>query len=475
MDEVWYNPYMQGSPELRKQAAELPLLPGVYLFKAPDGTVLYVGKATRLHERVRSYFGSDLGLSRGAGLVQMVNDAVVIDHEVSASEMEALLLEARLIRQYKPRYNIKLRDDKSFSLIRIDLSEEFPPIYISREKELEEMLATKKRQRSSINKVSQRIDHQEFFGPYVSAGQVKLALKTIRRIWPFRDCSESKYRNYKNLGHGCIFHTLGLCDAPCVASITSEEYRKNLDQIRAFLRGDRTGVIKLVQKDMEDAAGDERFERAAKLRDRLQSLMHIQDVADTRRSVGAHHEYDPELDLKIECYDISNISGEYAVASQIVGIVRGARVTPITSKDEVRRVFVLDKSLYRKYRIKAVEGISDVDMLKEALTRRLKRGKREDPTWSLPDMVIVDGGQGHLNAARSVRKALAVEVPMGSVAKGPTRKRVDRYGDDWDRVSEIQSDEAWQLIAELLREEAHRFAITFYRSTHRKQALESRK
>jgi excinuclease ABC subunit C len=438
---------------------------------------LYVGKAIRLKDRVRSYFAKDIG--RGPGIEQMVREAVTIDHELTGSEMEALLLEARLIRQYKPKYNIKLRDDKSFSLIRIDLSEAFPPIYISREKDLEEMLARKRRARVGLDKVSQKIDSQEFFGPYLSASSVKMALKTIRKIWPFRDCTDSKYATYEKLGHGCLFATLGLCDAPCAAKITQEEYRKNIDQIRLFLRGDRQKVLQMVQTQMEEASLAERFEQAAKLRDRLQSLLHIQDVADTRRFLGNQqrsdlYQYNPAEDVRVECYDISNISGAYAVGSQIVGIIRKGKVEPLAGED-VKKRFYLDKSRYRKFRIKTVEGVSDTDMLKEVLTRRLKRGvgKAVEDHWSLPDIMIMDGGKGQLSAALSVRKVLNMEdvVCMGSVAKGPTRKRVDLHGTEWKSCTPLVEAEAWKVVAELLREEAHRFAITYYRSVHRKGML----
>jgi excinuclease ABC subunit C len=462
-------------PTLHSYAAALPLLPGVYLFKDLEGVVLYVGKANRLRERVRSYFAKEIG--RGPGIEQMVREAVRIDHETTSSEMEALLLEARLIRHYKPKYNIKLRDDKSFSLIRIDLSQPFPPIYISREKDLEEMLAKRKRERSTINKVSQRVDHQEFFGPYLSAQSVKMALKTIRKVWPFRDCTQAKYKTYEALGHGCLFATLKLCDAPCVAKISQEEYRKNIDQIRYFLRGDRQKVLQLVQEQMELAAVSELYERAAKYRDRLQSLLHIQDVAESRKFIGQQQRsdqyvYNPEEDLRIECYDISNISGEYAVGSQIVGIIRRGKIVPVTSKEEARSRFYLDRSRYRKYKIKTVEGVSDTDMLKEVLTRRLKRAVGGGDHWTVPDLILIDGGKGQLSAASTVRAEAGMvdTVALASVAKGPTRKRVDLYGTDFGRMPQISTD-AWETVAEFLREEAHRFAITFYRSVHRKSLI----
>ncbi|MEI6478196.1 MAG: UvrB/UvrC motif-containing protein [bacterium] len=461
---------------LREQADALPLQPGVYLFKNAEGEILYVGKAIRLKDRVRSYFAKDLGMSRGPGFEQMVRDSVTLDHELAGSEMEALLLEARLIRQHKPRYNIKLRDDKSFSLIRIDLSEEFPPIYISREKDLEELLAKRNRARAGVGKVSQKIDSQEFFGPYLSASAVKQALKTIRKIWPFRDCTDTKYNTYAKLGHGCIFHTLGLCDAPCAAKSTVEDYRKNIDQIRLFLRGDRQRLLQDVQAEMEKASQEERFEQAAKLRDRLQSLLHLQEVATTRRFLGNQqrsdlYQYNPQEDLRIECYDISNISGEYAVGSQIVGIIRKGKVEPVTAA-EARKRFYLDKSRYRKFRIKTVEGSSDTDMLKEVITRRLKRGKGEGDHWALPDLMLMDGGKGQLSAATAARTDLEMGevVALASVAKGPTRRRVDLYGEDWGRIPTVER-EAWLVVAELLREEAHRFAISYYRSVHRKSLV----
>lgn len=464
--------YMQ---TLRQQADSLPLHPGVYIFKNSAGEVLYVGKAIRLKDRVRSYFGKNLELERGPGLVQMMRDAVTLEHELTGSEMEALLLEARLIRQYKPRYNIKLRDDKSFSLIRIDLSQEFPPIYISREKDLEELLARKKRQRAGLDKVSQRIENQEFFGPYLSASSVKMALKAIRKIWPFRDCTDSKYSTYEKLGHGCLFATLGLCDAPCAAKISKEEYRKNIDQIRMFLRGERQTLIRQVQAEMEQAAQEERFEQAGRLRDRLRGLMQIQHLAETRKFLGNQqrsdlYQYNPDEDIRIECYDISNISGEYAVGSQIVGIIRKAKIESVGA-GEVRSRFYLDKSRYRKFRIKTVEGISDTDMLKEVLTRRMKRSSTGG-YWTLPDMMVMDGGKGQLNAALAVRKELKLEegVKIGSVAKGPTRKRIDLHGTDFAAFEGVER-EAWVTVCGLLREEAHRFAITYYRSVHRKKLV----
>lgn len=461
--------------DLREQAARLPVVPGVYLFKNEAGEVLYVGKAIRLKERVRSYFAPDLEATRGVGLVQMVSEAVTLDHQTVPSEMEALLLEARLIRTFKPRYNIKLRDDKSFALIKIDLSEPFPPISVARERDLEELLLSLKRERSPLGKVSQRVANQEYFGPYLSAVAVRDALKTIRRIWPFRDCSKAKYANYAKIGHGCVFATLNLCDAPCALKTTQEEYRKNIDQVRLFLRGDRESLLKTIQKQMDQAASVEDYEAATRYRNRLQSLLHIQNVAQSRRTIASQGQgknvYNPQEDVKIECYDISNNQGAFGVGSLIVGIIRQGKGKRITTRDEVKQAFYLDNSQYKKFRIKTVEGASDVDSLKEVLSRRLKRAKRGEIGWELPDLLVLDGGKAQLGAALQVRTELELpELKVASVAKGPTRRRVDLYG-QWEL--EGVGEEAISTIAELLREEAHRFAITYYRNLHRKNTLKS--
>ncbi|HSI20475.1 MAG TPA: GIY-YIG nuclease family protein [Verrucomicrobiae bacterium] len=460
---------------LLQSVAALPQSTGVYLFKDEQGEVLYVGKALRLKDRVRSYFASDLAVTRNSGLVRMVNMAVKVDHELAPTELEALMLEARLIRHYKPRYNIKLRDDKSFVVIKIDLSHDFPPVTIGREKELEDALIKHKRLREGV-RIKQKVDHIEYYGPFTSAGSVREALKSIRSIWPFRDCTPAKYKTYEALGHGCLFGALGVCTAPCVHKVTKEEYRKNIDQVRAFLRGDKAQVMQVVQMEMQAAAEAERYEEAARHRNRLYALEHFQHIIDTfrdaRGTIRVGHTYNPEADLRIECYDISNNTGMFAVGSCVCGIIRDGKITPVTTKDDARTRFLFERDRYRKFKVRTIEKISDTDMLHEVLGRRLKRGKGKLQHWSLPDFILVDGGKGQLSSVLSERREAELEdaVAMGTVAKGPTRKNVDLYGDDWEKFPQM-SREAWQQVAEQLREEAHRFAITYYRALHRKSLL----
>jgi excinuclease ABC subunit C len=479
------EPVTKPLQSLRQQAAALPLSPGVYLFKNEAGVILYVGKANRLRERVRSYFAADIAETRNPGIQQMVQQSVTIDHEFVDSEPEALLLEARLIRRHKPKYNILLRDDKSFMLVKIDYNHQYPAVSIAREKDLEEILLKKKRELPRENRISQKVDKAEYYGPFPSAYAVRSVLNTIRKIWPYRDCGPQKWAQFSAAGHGCLFASLGLCDAPCINRISPDDYRANINQIRKFLRGDQNSLITEVQQAMQQASEQERYETAAILRDRLQSLQRFRYVVDTFRAANQRKSdagndaamYNPTQDLRIECYDISNNQGDFAVGSLISGIVSAGKVDPITTPSVARERFSLEKARYRKFKIRTVQGISDTAMLQEVLSRRIKRAQSPQAgQWSLPDIILIDGGKGQLHVAEQVRRAawpdldataLSAKVAIVSVAKGPTRKRTDLYGADWALFPVIDR-EAWHTITELLREEAHRFAIGYYRSLHRK-------
>lgn len=458
---------------LQEQASALPLHPGVYLFKNAEGVILYVGKANSLRERVKSYFNKDIGISRHPGIEQMVGQAVTLEHQLADSEPEALLLEARLIRRFKPRYNIDLKDDKSYLLIKIDYNHDFPVVGIAREKDLEALLAKKNRPQPSTNKIRQKVDHVEFYGPFPSAYSVRAVLKTVRQIWPFRDCSESKYRQFEKMGHGCIFANLHVCNAPCARKVTPEEYLANIQQLRQFLRGDQAQLIPALEEQMATAAAEEHYEAAVIYRNRLFALKRFQYVVDTFKSSARRSEaapYNPKEDLRLECYDISNNQGAYAVGSLVSGIIAKGKLESLQTAAQVKQRFRFDKTRYRKFRIQTVVGISDTEMLQEVLTRRFKRAAQ----WPLPDLIILDGGKGQLSAALAISKQRenAGKLYFGAVSKGPSRKRTDLHGEGWTAFPMV-SQERWHQVAELMREEAHRFAIGYYRNLHRKGIFRS--
>lgn len=458
---------------LKAQAAALPRHPGVYLFKNAKGEVLYVGKALSLRDRVRSYFAKDIAVTRHAGIEKMVATSAVIEHVLADSEPEALLLEARLIRRHKPRYNIALRDDKSYLLIKIDFNHEFPAVGIAREKDLEELLARKRRSQSDSAAIRRKVDNVEFYGPFPSAYSVRAVLQTVRQIWPFRDCSQVKFNQFAKLGHGCIFANLHVCNAPCIHNVSPDDYRANIEQLRRFLRGERSSLIAEVERQMNAAAEAEHYEAAAIFRNRLFSLQRFQYVLDSfkaGRKAAEAAPYNPDTDIRLECYDISNNQGAHAVGSLICGIISNGKTEPLLTAEDVKKRFRFDRTRYRKFKIQTVTGISDTEMLQEVLERRFKRASG----WPLPDLIILDGGKGQLNAALKVRatRGLDEKVRIASVAKGPTRKRTDLYGSAWDDFP-LVSRERWHQVSELMREEAHRFAIAYYRTTHRKAVLGS--
>lgn len=496
----------QYSQDLYKQSLSFPTQSGVYLFRDSDEKVLYIGKALSLNDRIKSYFVKEI-VGRSPGIDLMVEQAVSLSYFVTDSEIEALMLEAKLIRQHKPKYNILLRDDKSFALIRIDWSEPFPGVYLAREKDLETILERRKKSRTAG--IRQKIDQQEFFGPYLSSQSVKVALGTLRKVWPFRDCSATKYKNHQNMGRGCLYGSLGLCPAPCAAAKAQdqESYRKNIEQLKQFLRGEQRQLIKNLEQEMKAASEKEEFELAKIYRDRLTSLRHLQNMAMVsrlvesstgrfsekrveERAIDKTREYLPSRDLLFEGYDISNNQGSYAVGAVISGFVFEGKIRPVQGIMELRERFVWNKTGYRKFRIKEVTKISDVDMLAEVVRRRLNRyifalKDSEWEKWRLPDMLVMDGGKGQLGIVQkvveeafkpkevplSMKEGMLDQIPkVGAVAKGKTRKKVDLYG-AFDEIENLD-EEAKSLLAEMLREEAHRFVIGFYRSKHRKGMLE---
>lgn len=443
--------------QLTESIQKLPNNPGVYLFKDKAGRILYVGKAINLKNRVKSYFNKDLAASRGQMLVEMVNQAARVDFEATDSEIEALILEANLIRRLKPKYNSAGKDDKSASFIKIDWSDRYPRIYLVRGKEVDTGSA-------KSDPKSKRQD--KLFGPYMAAGSMKAALKTIRRIFPYRDCTAAKFQSYSNLGRGCLFHQLGRCPAPCIKAVSEKEYRQRVKDVVDFLEGKKVRLIKDIERDMRQASKLESYELAAELRDRLFALNHLHQLAHRGILQGfedKHKEW--QEGYIVEAYDISNIQGEMAVGSQV-----RARVPKVEGDYDIQNI-LFEKERYRSFRIRSVKTANDTAMLAEVLLRRLKRAKKEPIAWSLPDLIIVDGGKGQLSATRQVAKGLGIKTPIIAVAKGPTRKKTDLYINPNDRLKIILTTEELKKVALVLREEAHRFAISYYRNLHRKRLL----
>lgn len=472
------------SPSLLNQARSFPSVPGVYQFLNAKEAVLYVGKALNLKQRIKSYFAPDLSESR-PGLPLMLEQAVTLKYFETENEPEALLLEARLIRRLKPKYNIRLRDDKSFMLLTIDYRTPYPTIGTAREKDLEEILERSKAKLPGVERIKRRLENVEYYGPFPSAGSLKNILRFLRQTWPYRDCSSVKFAQYAKVGRPCIFGNLGLCPGPCQAKennqLSQKSYFSSIQQVKQFLNGEQKQLKRDILKQIQTLAEAERFEEAALWRDRLLAIERFQYIVETfqlrqpehdKTSIDGVSRYDKNADIRLEAFDISNNQGQMAVGSLVSAIISGGKEPAGVSKAEANKKWRWEKEHYRKYKIQTVLGSNDFEMLQEVLTRRLKRAKE----WPLPDLFVLDGGIVQFKAVENVLAAWQLKHPeqpkpmLLAVSKGPTRKRTDLITKEWERFPAI-TRESWHLIAEKAREEAHRFAIDYYRGLHRRSVL----
>jgi len=561
----------------------LPTKPGVYLFEDDSGRVLYVGKAVNLRARVRSYFHRSANLNSKTH--HMMTYVAGIDFIVTESELEALILEMNLIKRHRPRYNVRLKDDKRYPYIKVTWQDDFPKVYMTRR---------------------MRQDGGRYYGPFTAAWAVHETLHTLRKIFPYLTCDRIITGEDER---ACLYYHIGLCQAPCIGVVNRAEYRAMIQGLCDFLQGKTEQVLRDLRQDMQKAAGNLEFERAAAIRDKLLAIERVierqkvvspelvdQDVialarddgqacvqvffirngkligreyfmlegaegeeardvmtsfvkqfydeaasippqilvqdeidealiieswlrdmrgdkvairvpqggqdhalvemaaenaTETLHALSAQWQVDAEKQVtgvaelqealgmdrppaRIECYDISNIQGTAATGSMVVF----ARGTP-------------RKSDYRRFKIRTVEGADDYAMMQEVLRRRFRRlvarraeeesvpttradGPRAAPeadAWAIaPDLVIVDGGKGQLNAALEVMQELGVDhIPVIGLAK--RKEEIFRPGEPDPVV--LPRDSQALFLVQRVRDEAHRFALNYHRRLRRKQGIAS--
>lgn len=557
MQTTCYNKFAVKSEQLRA----LPAKPGVYLFKDKEGKVIYVGKATNLNSRVRSYFGAPSSLtSKIQRLVVKIQD---FEFVVTNSEQEALILECNLVKKYVPRYNVRLKDSKTFPYLKINVNEDWPGVYITRR----------------IQK-----DGARYFGPFASAGSVRKTLRLMKKIFPFRSCSKRIEGKDKR---PCLNYYIHRCLGPCIGAVEKQEYREVISQVIFFLQGKQELVLRELKARMKVAAQQLQFEKAGLLRDQIQAIEKViegQRIAITLQGeqdiialaqdgsqayvelffvrnskligrdhfimegvrgeppgqimtsfvkqyyasasyipplILLQHQVDepamlsewlgqqrgrrvelqvpqrgtkkklvdtvaenaarglelaqatemkaeaissglrelksklrlPKMPRRIEGYDISNIQGALAVGSMVV--LEKGRPKP---------------AHYRRFRIKTVAGADDYAMIQETLRRRFKRGLTGEDAWAAPDLVLIDGGRGQLNAALEVRQELGLDfIPMVSLAK--QNEEVFKPGDP--RPVYIAKDSPALHILQRARDEAHRFAVSYHRKLRHKEGIMS--
>jgi excinuclease ABC subunit C len=391
----------------------LPDTPGIYIFKKGK-KILYIGKATNLKDRVRSYFARDILMTRSPLIAKMLEEANKIDFIQTDSVLEALILEASEIKKYQPVYNSKEKDDKSYNYVVIT-KEEFPKVLVARAGEL------KVGPWESVFKVRP----WNTYGPFPYGAELKEALKIIRKILHFRD------DKCKLSGKPCFNAQIGLCPGPCAGWISKKDYKKNISHIKLFLEAKKPRLVKHLEREMKALARKHQFEEANKIKKQIFALDHIQDIALIKRDLGFKIH---DLGMRIEAYDVAHISGK-----DVVGVMT------VVEDGE------LNKSQYRKFKIRDDKN-DDTKNLQEILTRRLNHLE-----WRMPDLIVVDGGIGQLNATRAITK-----IPVIAVTKDEHHRAKEIIPKS--RILNLESRRAILLA----NAEAHRFAIGYHRKLRSK-------
>ncbi len=547
-----------------QQSRSLPRKPGVYLFRDDSRKVIYAGKASNLHNRVRSYFTASPTTPKLRKMLPRIAD---IDFFITNSEQEALILESNLIKKYRPLYNVRLKDDKSYPYLKVTIAEEWPRVMLTRRP---------------------REDGSKYFGPYANAGSTRQTLNWLNKIFPYRTCKKAITGTETR---PCLKYHIKRCAGPCIGAITKEDYQDIIDQVILFLGGKQEQAIRKLKKKMAQTSTKLEFEKSASLRDQIQSLerlvenqkviytrkvnedviaiaqekntacaqvffirdgkllgkehfvlegvrdekpgkiiitfveqfysartdipprillqtepedkpliegwlqsklgrrvqlivplrgekkqlvemvsenatemleqLKIKWLADSGRTGAALDElktrlYLPRMPKRIECYDISNIRGTAAVGSMVV--FENGRPK---------------SSHYRRFKIKTVIGIDDYAMMREVLRRRFGQGTRSnEESWgSIPDLILIDGGRGHLNTVLQLMQEIGIDsVPLASIAK--ENEEVFIPGTT-DPIILPRNSQGLYLL-QRIRDEAHRFAISYHTKVRKKAAFNSR-
>ncbi len=440
---------------LHQQLAGLPESPGVYIYRNEQNRVLYVGKAINLKNRVSSYFTqSDLLGTKTRALVQKIDNLEYIKVE---NEVEALLLEADLIKRYKPPYNIELKDDKFYKYIKVEYEaldgKKIYKITTSRKKEEENSKA-------------------KYFGPYPDASSVGIIVKALRKIFPFRDCSQAKFTRYKKAKRPCLYGYIGVCPAPCQTDEAIETNNENIKKFVEYLQGDRKKLFQRLEVEMKEASKAQNFEKAAVIRDQLASYQYLtQPKRAIREYIEKPKLIDDEAESSVEeLIQILNREGNFKLSNEDLPNFRIEifDISNFQGKNPVGSMVVLtggipDKSQYRRFKIRSKDTPDDFSMMAEMLSRRF--AKRKGEAWPEPNLIVIDGGKGQLSTAQEVFTKKDVQIPSIGLAKR-LEEIVIAESKGYKMLLLPENNRAINLLKKG-RDEAHRYGITYYRKLHR--------
>ncbi len=416
------------SPSLERRIHELPLTCGVYFFKDGQGIPIYIGKAISIRKRILSHFRAYGDTGSKAGM--MLSEARRIDFIETPSEAEALLLEAALVKENQPKFNSLLKDDKSYPFLKLT-AEEYPRLMVVR---------------------IRKSDGGRYFGPYTDVRLLKQAVGLLRRMFPMRTCKKLPKKV-------CLMYHIGQCGGPCENFQSKEDYLKIVKELENFLDGRRDAMVRTLTKRMKEFSAAQEFEKAKSTYEMIRALSLLPSGNSKIKERSSQiEELQKTLELpktphRMECFDISNISGKEAVASMVV-FIDGRPA----------------KSEYRKFKIKTVQGIDDYKMMREVVRRRYTRVLNEKTP--LPDLVVIDGGKGHLSSAKAELDVMGLQdQPIISIAK--QHEHLFKPGREKPYVLSLSSP-LLQMIRHL-RDEAHRFAIRYHRGLHLKESLSKKR
>jgi excinuclease ABC subunit C len=420
-----------------------PTTSGVYLMKDRAGRVIYVGKAKNLRARAASYFlKAAADERRTADLIKEICD---IDFLECDSEVDALLAEARLVKDIQPKFNSDLKDDKTFPYLEITTREDFPRVEVTREP------------KSSGTKL---------YGPFTSAGSLRGAVQALQKVFKFRTCSldieeaDERWRWFRP----CLLASINQCTAPCNLRISKDEYRHDINRLKMFLDGNKKRLLKEMTAEMDEASKALNFEKAARLRDEIRMLETLDQRGDLDEDVQPEVFYiDPKKGLSglkkvlkldktprtIEGVDIAHLGGDETVAS-LVQFIDGLPFKPG----------------YKRYRIRGVQGIDDFRSIHEVVARRYQR--LHDEAEVFPDILLIDGGRGQLNAALAAFRELQIAPPVViSLAK----REEEIYVPEQDEPLRLSRQAFALRLLQYVRDEAHRFAQHYHHILRRKTTL----
>ncbi len=445
--------------KIRKQVREFPTGPGLYFMKGADDVVLYIGKAKNLRSRVASYFqpSSNLEASRGPHIVEMVNKVHHVDYLETESEVDAMLKEARLIKDVRPLYNMDLMDDKTFPYLEITTREEFPGVYITR----------KPHEKGTL-----------LFGPFTNVRDLREVLVELQKIFKFRTCSldiradDPKRRFFRP----CLLHSIRQCTAPCAARIDKEEYRKIIKDLIRFLRSRRSTILRQLQQQMDEASKNLEYEKAALLRDRIRLIESLDERGTPSEHVQPEAFASDPTEALVKLRDILQTPNQVRIIEGIdIANIGGAEAVGSLVKFIDGRPF---KNGYRRFRIKTVKGVDDYAMIAEVVRRRYKYALHGEELW--PDLILIDGGLGHLRAAETAFKEMLaeavtagesdVEPPHTKIASIAKREE-DIYLQGSSRPLKLPAHSPVRKLLQYVRDEADRFAQHYHHILRTKKML----